>query len=81
MQEEILSSFLLESLEPNTIDTDKINIYKNCTFVKAFGYTTFLSLGIIYNSQVRILKFLIYKIKGTMYMIKLNNHQPSPTYN
>ena len=61
--------------------SDFIVIYKNCTDNIAFGYTTFLSVGKIYNNRVLILKFLIYKIKGIIYMIKLITYQPHPTYN
>ncbi len=71
----------LKSLKPHSIYTDKIDIYKNCTIIIAFGYTTFLSVGKIYNSRVLILKFLIYKMKGIIDMIKLITHQPHPIYN
>ena len=39
---------LLKSLKPLSIHTDKISIYKNCTVIIAFGYTTFLSKLSIY---------------------------------
>ena len=76
-----LTRLTVKSLKPHSIYTDKIDIYKNCTIIIAFGYTTFLSVGKIYNSRVLILKFLIYEIKGIIYMIKLITYQPHPTYN
>ncbi len=56
----------------------KINSIKNCTMYKVFSISIFLSRGEIYNTRVLIQKFPIYKIRGTIYMIKLIIHQHHP---